>query len=68
MIPETAKRVDWPRLVKQAVEALGRRIGALEAGTGVTLANHADDAAAASGGVPVGGLYRTGSAVKVREA
>lgn len=32
------------------------------------LANHADDAAAAAGGVPVGGLYRNGSAVQVRVA
>lgn len=30
------------------------------------LADYADDAAAATGGVPVGGLYRTGSAVMVR--
>lgn len=30
------------------------------------LADHADDAAAAAGGVPVNGLYRTGSIVKVR--
>lgn len=33
-----------------------------------TLADFADDAAAAAGGVPVTGLYRTGSAVKVRVA
>lgn len=32
------------------------------------LSNYADDAAAATGGVPVGGLYRTASAVKVRVA
>lgn len=30
------------------------------------IANYADDAAAASGGVPVGGVYRTGSALKMR--
>lgn len=30
------------------------------------LGSYADDAAAATGGVPVGGLYRTASAVKVR--
>lgn len=30
------------------------------------IANHADDTAAASGGVPVGGIYRTGSALKIR--
>lgn len=32
------------------------------------LPSHADDAAAATGGVPVGGLYRTASAVKIRVA
>jgi hypothetical protein len=30
--------------------------------------NYADDAAAATGGVPVGGLYRTASALKIRVA
>lgn len=34
----------------------------------VGLENFADDAAAATGGVPVSGLYRTASAVKVRVA
>jgi hypothetical protein len=32
----------------------------------LVLANYADDAAAATGGVAVGGLYRTAGAVKVR--
>lgn len=32
------------------------------------LGSYADDAAAAAGGVPIGGLYRTASAVKVRVA
>ncbi len=32
------------------------------------LGDYADDAAAAAGGVPITGLYRTGSAVKVRVA
>jgi hypothetical protein len=31
-----------------------------------TIANYADDTAAAAGGVPVGGAYRTASALKVR--
>jgi len=35
---------------------------------GSGLPNYADDAAAATGGIPVGGLYRTSSAVKVRVA
>ena len=30
------------------------------------LANYVDDAAASAGGVPVGGIYRTGNDVKVR--
>jgi hypothetical protein len=33
---------------------------------GATLSNYANDGAAASGGVPVGGLYHTAGAVKVR--
>jgi hypothetical protein len=32
----------------------------------IPLLNYADDAAAAAAGVPVGGLYRTAGAVKVR--
>lgn len=34
----------------------------------VQLANYADDTAAATGGVPIGSLYRTGSAIKQRVA
>ena len=30
--------------------------------------NYADDATAASAGIPIGGLYRTGTTVKVRAA
>ena len=32
----------------------------------LTLVDYADDAAAAAGGVPVGGLYQTSGTVKVR--
>jgi hypothetical protein len=32
------------------------------------LANYADDTAAAAGGVPIGSMYRTGSAIKQRIA
>jgi hypothetical protein len=32
------------------------------------LPNYADDTAAASGGVPIGGLYRSTSTIKVRVA
>lgn len=31
-----------------------------------SLGNHADDVAAAAGGVPVGGMYRNGSVLMVR--
>lgn len=37
-------------------------------GDGSLLTNYADDTAAAAGGVPVGGIYRTASALKVRVA
>ena len=36
--------------------------------SGALLGNFVNDAAAASGGVPVGGLYRNGSIVMVRVA
>lgn len=61
MIPETSKRVDWPRLVKNALDKLNRRTLGLD-----SLSDYADDTAAAAGGVAVGGFYRTGSAIKVR--
>lgn len=38
----------------------------LQAGQAVVLDNFANDIQAAAGGVPIGGLYRTGSVVKVR--
>jgi hypothetical protein len=60
-LPETADRADWPRLVAQTVNALVRRNV-----NWADLPDHADDAAAATGGVPIGGLYRTGSIIKVR--
>lgn len=34
----------------------------------ITLGNYANDAAAASGGVPVNGIYRNGSILQVRTA
>lgn len=36
--------------------------------SGALLGNFVNDAAAASGGVPIGGLYRNGSIVMVRAA
>lgn len=66
MIPETARRPDWPRLVKRALETLSRdKWGRTEF---ASLGNYADDAAAAAGGVAVGQLYRNGSVVMVRVA
>lgn len=65
MIPETANRPDWPRLVKSAFDTLNRRLKVQE-NRFAALGNFANDAAAATGGVPVGGLYRNGSAVQVR--
>ena len=73
-VPETANRSDWPRLIAGAVNALVRAVTTAEANITAlqtetdwsALADYADDAAAASGGVAVGKLYRTGSVVKVR--
>lgn len=42
------------------------RVLPADASEAITLSNYADDAAAAAGGIAVGGLYRTGSVVKVR--
>lgn len=51
------------------VTAAEADIAALETATNwAALADFADDTAAAAGGVAVGKLYRTGSAVKVRVA
>lgn len=36
VIPETASTKDWPRKVKQAVEAVAKRVLALEAQTSTT--------------------------------
>lgn len=73
-LPETANRADWPRLVAQTVRDMIGNIRAAEANITAlqtetdwsALADYADDAAAASGGVAVGKLYRTGSIIKVR--
>ena len=65
MIPETSNRPDWPRLVKAALETLKRRL-VVQENRFSALGNYVDDVAAAAAGVPIGGLYRTASAVKVR--
>ena len=67
MIPPYAKTDDWPRLVSNEVAKLERRIKALEARYSA-FGDYADDTAAATAGVPVGGFYHTSGAVKVRVA
>lgn len=75
-IPETAALPDWPRKVagkvndhERSLKMLEDRITGLEAATEwVSLGNFADDTAALAGGVEIGGLYRTGSILKVRVA
>lgn|GEM_PF-2335244 len=70
VVPETANRPDWPRLVAQANKDHEARIKALETALDAlklaNLTDYADDAAAAAGGVAVGEYYRTGSAIMVR--
>lgn len=61
-LPESASRADWPRLVAQTVNAMLRR------DDWASYPDFADDAAAAAGGVPINGRYRTGSVPKVRIA
>lgn len=69
LVPVDAKRADWPRLVAGAVNALGTDVSALQTATDWSaLDDYADDAAAATGGVEIGQLYRTGSVLKVRIA
>lgn len=59
-VPTRNTRPDWYRLAANAINRLTNRTD------WTTLGDFADDTAAASGGVPVGSLYRTGSTVKVR--
>lgn len=63
----------WANSLTQAVVAAlmahGYRLNRMlpaDASEAISLTEYADDTAAASGGVAVGGLYRTGSVVKVR--
>lgn len=57
-------------LMRGTPEAPGTAVFTVKSGVlGMpVLGSYADDAAAATGGVPIGGLYRTASAVKVRVA
>lgn len=56
------------RAINALIERTGGVVGGGKAPMFADLAHFADDAAAAAGDVPVGGLYRTGSAIKVRVA
>lgn len=68
-IPPQNNRGDWPHKVAKRAKQDASKLRALEAATDWgALADHADDTAAATGGVAVGELYRTGSVVKVRVA
>lgn len=59
-VPVDSKRADWPRTIAGAINDL------INAVDWAKLEDFADDTAAATGGVQVGQLYRTGSALKVR--
>lgn len=64
LVPVDNKRGDWPRLVADAINRLSRNL--VTATDWAALGDYADDTAAAAGGVEIGQLYRTGSAIKVR--
>lgn len=66
---ETPQAADGAQRMADAIDSLEQIANALKtsgAGYKLTLVNYADDTAAATGGVQIGQLYRTGSAVKVR--
>lgn len=59
-VNETGSAVwqDWFFKLRQVVQGV--------IGNGVIPPEYADDTAAAAGGLPVGGLYKTGSILKIR--
>ena len=66
-VPTSDNRADWPRLAADGINATQNAVSALQTATDWSLLDdYADDTAAAAGGVGVGQLYRTGSAIKVR--
>lgn len=69
-VPTFAKTADWPRKAAEAINSMIGRVDTIETFTAQfsALGNYADDTAAAAGGVAVGKLYRTGSAIKIRVA
>lgn len=67
LVPVDGRTADWQRKIAEAINFFSRREAALTATTDWSaLGNYANDAAAASGGVAVGELYRNGSVVQVR--
>jgi hypothetical protein len=54
--------------IELVIDAAGSPVVIFSIGPSGTIPDHADDTAAASGGVPVKGLYRTGSTLKIRVA
>lgn len=68
-IPKESRLADWPRKVSDAISSIINEVSGLKSATNwALLEDYADDAAAAVGGVEIGGLYRNGSAVMVRVA
>lgn len=66
-VPESQATQDWPRKVAQSISSIITAVTGLQAKTDyANLPDHADDAAAATGGVGIGEPYRTGSTLKVR--
>lgn len=62
LVPVDARTPDWPRQVAEAIRTLDNRTKLSNLG------DYANDAAAATGGVPVGALYRNGSVLMIRVA
>lgn len=71
VVPETANRSDWARLAATEINRMSLAVERLSPLLPLTdpasLGDYADDTAAAAGGVPVGGFYRTGQTIKFRE-
>lgn len=64
-ISGTTTTIDFTR---STIDGVYRRRGFLNVAGTAPYPNHADDAAAAAGGVALGDTYRTGSALKIRVA
>lgn len=56
--PRLPNDVNITTLISDAIAAIPASVAVAD--------NYADDAAAAAGGIPVGGLYHTDGAVKIR--